>query len=214
MTWEYVLVILNGLFWTLAVTGLSLAIGMVLGLPLMFARNSSNALISSTMIMVIALVRAVPPIVWLFIVFFGIGNGWARISPITAAVLVFGLIAATNMAEIYRGGILAIHAGQLEAVTALNFGKFHAFIDVVLPQMLRVALPAASTYAIGLLKDSAVASTIGVLELAYQGRYVTETTYMGLPVFATVGAIYILISIPVAIFARYADTQMRRRVAR
>lgn len=204
------MVILSGLPWTLAVTGISLAIGMVLGLPLMFARNSSNTLISSTMIMFIALVRSVPPIVWLFIVFFGIG----RISPFTAAVLVFGLIAATNMAEIYRGGMLAIHAGQHEAATALNFGKCHAFMDVVLPQMLRVALPAATTYAIGLLKDSAVASTIGVLELAYQGRYVTETTYMGLPVFAMVGATYIIVSIPVAIFARYADARMRRRVAR
>ncbi|MCP2072746.1 UNVERIFIED_ORG: polar amino acid transport system permease protein [Pseudomonas lini] len=214
MTWEHALVILSGLPWTLAVTGLSLAIGMVLGLPLMFARNSSNTLISSTMIMFIALVRAVPPIVWLFIVFFGMGNGFTRISPFIAAVLVFGLIATTNMAEIYRGGMLAIHAGQHEATTALNFGKYHAFIDVVLPQMLRVALPAATTYAIGLLKDSAVASTIGVLELAYQGRYVTETTYMGLPVFATVGAIYIVVSIPIAIFARYADARMRKRVAR
>ena len=214
MSWDHVWIILSGVPWTLAVTGLSMLVGIVLGFPLMFARNSRNIILSTLMVMVIALVRGVPPIVWLFIVFFGIGTGLVQIDPFTAAIIVFGVIAATNMAEIYRGGMIAIHAGQHEAATALNFGRWHAFRDIVLPQMLRVALPATTTYAIGLLKDSAIASTIGVLELAYQGRYVTEMTYQGLPVLAIVGAIYIVISIPIAIFARHADAQMRRRVAR
>lgn len=214
MTWADFLIILSGLPWTLAVTALSLAFGMVLGFPMMIARSSRNRLLATTMVMLIALVRGVPPIVWLFIVFFGIGNGLVQISPFVAAVIVFGLIAATNMAEIYRGGMIAIHSGQHEATMALNFGRWHAFRDVILPQMLRVSLPATTTYAIGLLKDSAIASTIGVLELAYQGRYVTEMTYRGLTVLAVVGAIYIVISIPIAILARGADARMRRRVAR
>lgn len=214
MSWADVLIILSGLPWTLAVTALSLAIGIVLGFPLMFARSARNRVLSSAMIVFIALVRGVPPIVWLFIVFFGVGNALIQISPFVAAIIVFGLIAATNMAEIYRGGMIAIHSGQHEAATALNFSRWHQFWDVLLPQMVRVALPATTTYAIGLLKDSAIASTIGVLELAYQGRYVTEMTYQGLSVLAIVGAIYIVISIPIAIFARHADARMRRRVAR
>lgn len=214
MTWDHVRIILSGVPWTLAVTGMAMLIGIILGFPLMFLRNARNPVLSTLMIMILALVRGVPPIVWLFIVFFGIGTGPVQINPFTAAVIVFGLIAATNMAEIYRGGMIAIHAGQHEAAAALNFGRWHEFRDIVLPQMLRVALPATTTYAIGLLKDSAIASTIGVLELAYQGRYVTEMTYRGLPVLALVGAIYIVISIPIAIFARHADARMRRRVAR
>lgn len=214
MTWDNFLIILSGLPWTLAVTALSLAIGIVLGFPLMFLRNSQSVIASGAMMTLIALVRGVPPLVWLFIVFFGIGNGLVQISPFTAAIIVFGIIAATNMAEIYRSGMIAIHAGQHEAASALNFTRGQAFVDIVLPQMLRVALPSTTTYAIGLLKDSAIASTIGVLELAYQGRYVTEMTYQGLPVLAAVGAIYIVISIPIAILARNADARMRRRVAR
>lgn len=214
MSIDFIVIILSGLPWTLALTGLALAIGVVLGFPFMFARRSGNVVLSTVMIMIFALVRGVPPIVWLFIVFFGVGNALVEIGPFVAAVIVFGIIAATNIAEIYRGGMIAIHMGQHEAAAALNFGRWHAFRDILLPQMARVSLPSITTYAIGLLKDSAIASTIGVLELAYQGRYVTETTYKGLTVLAVVGAIYIIVSFPIAAYARYADAQMRRRVAR
>lgn len=214
MSIDFIVIILSGLPWTLALTGLALVIGIVLGFPFMFARRSDNVFLSTVMIMAFALVRGVPPIVWLFIVFFGVGNALVEIGPFVAAVIVFGVIAATNIAEIYRGGMIAIHMGQHEAAAALNFGRWHAFQDILLPQMARVSLPSITTYAIGLLKDSAIASTIGVLELAYQGRYVTETTYKGLTVLAIVGAIYIVVSVPIAAYARYADAQMRRRVAR
>lgn len=213
MSTDFLVIILSGLPWTLALTGLALVIGIVLGFPFMFARSSDNVVLCTVMIMVFALVRGVPPIVWLFIVFFGVGNALVQIGPFVAAVIVFGVIAATNIAEIYRGGMIAIHMGQHEAAAALNFGRWHAFRDILLPQMARVSLPSITTYAIGLLKDSAIASTIGVLELAYQGRYVTETTYKGLTVLAIVGAIYIIVSVPIAAYARFADAQMRRRVA-
>ena len=81
MTWGDILIILSGLPWTLAVTGLSLAIGIVLGFPLMFARNSKNRVLSTAMIMLIALIRSVPPIVWLFIVSSELATGLCRSAP-------------------------------------------------------------------------------------------------------------------------------------
>ena len=108
------------------------------------------------------------------------------------------MIAATNMAEIYRGGLIAIHFGQLEAAKALNLGRWHTFRDVVAPQMFRVALPSSATYAIGLFKDSAIASTIGVQELTYQANYLAQLKFHGLEVFSMVGVIYLLASLPVA----------------
>ncbi len=125
--------------------------------------------------------------VWLFIVFFGIGFGLINMSPFVACLVAFGLIAAINMAEIYRGGLIAIHFGQLEAAKALNLGRWHTFRDVVAPQMCRVALPSLATYAIGLFKDSAIASTIGVQELTYQANYLAQLKFHGLEVFGIVG---------------------------
>ena len=97
--------------------------------------------------------RAIPPIVWLFLIFFGIGFGYFQIDPFEAATAGLALITAANMAEIYRGAVTAIHHGQWEAAFALNLSSRHRFIDVIGPQLLRVALPSGATYAIGLLKE-------------------------------------------------------------
>jgi polar amino acid transport system permease protein len=118
------------------------------------------------------------------------------------------------MSEIYRGSVAAIHQGQFEAAAALNLPARSRFFDVLCPQIFRVALPASATFAIGLLKDSAIASTIGVLEITFQAYHLAQQTYRGLEDFALAGLIYILISLPIAILARRTDTLLRSKVAR
>jgi len=158
--------------------------------------------------------RAIPPIVWLFFIFFGIGFGYLQISPFAAGAIGLGLITAANMAEIYRGALAAIHPGQWEAAFALNLSSRHRFIDVIGPQLLRVALPSGATYAIGLLKDSAISSTIGVNEIAFQAYHTSQRTFHSLDVYAIAGLLYILISLPMAWATRWADIRLRARVAR
>lgn len=206
--------ILRGLPWTLLITLLSFLIGCVLGFPIMVWRNSRFAVVRFLTIGFISLVRAVPPLVWLFIIFFGLGTGPLEMGPFTAALVGLGLIAATNMAEIYRGGLLAIQHGQWEAAKALNLGRRDTFRDIIGPQMFRVALPSSATYMIGLMKDTAIASTIGVPEMAYQGARLTQETFKGLEIFGLVGLMYILISLPVAWMSRRADLYLRAKVAR
>jgi polar amino acid transport system permease protein len=206
--------LLRGLPWTLALMSAAFVVGAVLGLPLMMARRSQLPPVRMAVIVLFAIVRAIPPLVWVFIVFFGIGFGLINMSPFVACLIAFGLIAAVNMAEIYRGGLIAIHFGQLEAARALNLSRWHTFTDVVAPQMFRVALPSSATYAIGLFKESAIASTIGVPELAYQANYLAQTTFRGLEVFGMVGLIYVLISLPVAWLSRIIDGRIRATVAR
>jgi polar amino acid transport system permease protein len=206
--------LLTGLPWTLALMSATFAIGALLGLPLMLARRSRFLPLRLAVVVLFAIVRAVPPLVWVFMTFFGIGFQLISMTPFVACLVTFGLIAAINMAEIYRGGMLAIHFGQLEAAKALNLSRWHTFLDVVAPQMFRVALPSSATYAIGLFKESAIASTIGVQELAYQANYLAQTTFRGLEVFGMVGLVYILISLPIAWFSRSVDRRIRARVAR
>ncbi|CAM5762936.1 L-cystine transport system permease protein YecS [Labrys miyagiensis] len=206
--------ILRGLPWTIMVTLLSFLIGCILGFPIMALRNSRFAVVRIITIAFISLIRAVPPLVWLFIIFFGLGTGILEMGPFTASLIGLGLIAATNMAEIYRGGLVAIQHGQWEAAEALNLGRHNTFRDVIAPQMFRVSLPSSATYVIGLMKDSAIASTIGVPEMAYQGARLTQETFKGLEIFGLVGLMYILISLPVAWLSRRADVYLRAKVAR
>lgn len=206
--------ILVGIPFTLALTVLAFAVGALLGLPLCAMRLSKVAALRWLALAVILVLRSIPPIVWLFFIFFGIGLGYVQLDPFSSAAIGLGLITAANMAEIYRGALSAIHAGQWEAASVLNMSSRHMFIDVIGPQLLRVALPSATTYVIGLLKDSAVASAIGVHEIAFQAYHLSQETFRGLDIYAAAGLLYILISLPIAWLARWTDLRLRAAVAR
>lgn len=208
------LLFFRGLAWTVALTIGSFTIGAILAMPLLAARRSRFFPARLLASIVIQIVRAIPPILWLFIIFFGLGMSYFPISPFVAALAGLGLIAAANMAEIYRGALNSIHHGQWEASTALDLGRWYTMRDIVAPQALRVALPSAASYLIGLMKETAVASTIGVTELVYQGNQLSQLTFRGLEVFAFVGLFYIFLSLPVAWLSRVADAHLRSKVAR
>jgi polar amino acid transport system permease protein len=115
-------------------------------------------------------VRVIPPITWLFLIYFGLPQFALRLSTIQAAIIGFSIIASAFMAEIYRSGLLSIPEGQREAAHALGLSAVTTVRHIITPQAFRVALPAIATYGIGLLKDSALASTIGVREITYYAQ--------------------------------------------
>ncbi|MEM5369064.1 amino acid ABC transporter permease [Paraburkholderia azotifigens] len=206
--------ILKGVPWTIALTLVTFALGTILGLPLCAMRLSRNVILRGVATAIVVVCRSIPPIVWLFFVFFGIGNDLLAMSPFVAAAVGLGVVTAANMSEIYRGALTAIHPGQYEAAKVLNLTRVQQFRDVVFPQLIRIALPTAATYLIGLLKDSAVASTIGVTELAFQAYHVSQATFRGLSVYGSAAVLYIALSIPVAWASRWADVHLRSRVSR
>jgi polar amino acid transport system permease protein len=206
-------VLLNGVPMTLALTAVSFVVGALLGLPLLglsTARHRSLRLLAKAIILIC---RSIPPIVWLFLIFFGIGFGYIQLDPFTAGAIGLGLITGANMAEIYRGALAAIHSGQWEAATALNLSRYHGFVDVIGPQLLRISLPSAATYAIGLLKDTAIASAIGVHEIAFEAYHLSQQTFRGLDIFAGAALLYIVMSVPIALLARWTDQRLRAKVA-
>jgi polar amino acid transport system permease protein len=213
-TSEIVFTIASGALWTLALTLASLVIGIVVGAILCAMRASQSSLLGAIAAILILTFRSVPPIVWLFLIFFGIGAEIIQVQPFEAAAIGLGLITGANLGEVFRGSLAAIHHGQWEAARALSFSRRSRFIDIIGPQLLRVALPSVATYSIGLLKDTAIASVIGVPEIAFQASHVSQRTFIGLEVFAVAGALYILISMPIAWLTRLIDRRLRLRVAR
>lgn len=214
MSWSNFLLIASGLQWTLVLTVGSFIFGALLAAPLCWMRVSRSPLLNAVAISVIVVLRSIPPVVWLFLLYFGLGSGIVKIGSVEAAIIALGLITAANLAEIYRGGLKSIHRGQFDAAQALALARWSEFVDVVAPQLFRVTLPSSVTYFIGLLKDSAIASTIGVTEVAYFSNFVARREFDSLSVFALAAALYILVSLPVAAFARYTDARLRRKVAR
>jgi polar amino acid transport system permease protein len=213
-TGEIVLAIAAGALWTLALTVVALVIGIAFGALLCAMRTSRSKLLSAIAALLILTFRSVPPIVWLFLIFFGIGADIVQVSPFQAAAIGLGLITGANLGEIFRGSLAAIHHGQWEAARALSLPRYSRFVDIIGPQLLRVALPSVATYSIGLLKDTAIASVIGVQEIAFQASHISQRTFIGLEVFAVAGALYILLSVPMAWLTRLIDRRLRLRVAR
>src|SRR5258708_7451030 len=159
--WSYASALISGLPWTLAVTAGAFAMGALLGLPVMLAEESTCVPLRLMARTYVNLVRAVPPIVWLFIVYFGVGSSaWLRLTPFGAALIGLGLISSAHLAEIYRGGMISIGKGQREAAAALNLGPAYSFIDVMAPQAIRVALPPSAGPAPRLFDEAANTSRV------------------------------------------------------
>jgi polar amino acid transport system permease protein len=213
-TREIVIAVAAGALWTVALTLAALIIGIAVGAVLCAMRTAMSRFLSYFAALLILTFRSVPPIVWLFLIFFGVGAEIIQVKPFEAAAIGLGLITGANLGEIFRGSFAAIHHGQWEAARALSLPPVSRFIDVIGPQLLRVALPSVATYSIGLLKDTAIASVIGVPEIAFQASHVSQRTYIGLEVFAVAGGLYILMSMPIAWLTRLIDRRLRMRVAR
>ncbi|WP_293782428.1 amino acid ABC transporter permease [uncultured Aeromicrobium sp.] len=205
--------ILQGLPTTLVLTIASLGIGIVAGIPLVMLRRSRFGVLRIAARLLIELLRGIPPIVWLFIIFFGLAPLGIRLEPLPAALIGMGAISAAYLAEIYRGGLAAVHQSQYEASAALGMSKTDTMTRVIGPQVIRVSIPAVATYAIALLKDSSIAFTIGVTDMMHfahaESRYFADA----LTPFLIVAAIYVVLSVFSAWGARWLDAHLRKRVA-
>lgn len=205
--------LLGGVGQTIAITLTSFVIGAVLGLPLALMRRSPLCLLKYPAIGVIEVFRSIPPIVWLFLAYYAVGADLVQLSTFAAAVIGLGLIAAAYLAEIYRAGLDAVGRGQWEAASALGLGMAPIYRRVILPQAMVVVIPPAATYAIGLLKDSAIASVLGAQDITFFAVQNTQATLDGLANFTVAGVLYIALSVPIAALARYSDRLVTQKVA-
>jgi len=205
------LALLKGLPWTVALTFAAFIAGSIMAVFLCMLRLSQNRLTANAAATIILLLRSIPPIVWLFVMFFVFGQYFLRLSPFTAAVFSLALITAAYMAEIYRGALKGIRRGQYEASAAMGFSTWQKYRHIIAPQAFRHCIPAASSYAIGLLKDSAIASVIGVSEITQIAGQMTQRTFKGMEIYAIAALFYFALSLLVALFSRWLDTRLRAR---
>jgi polar amino acid transport system permease protein len=205
---DHVWRILAGAPVTIGVTAACFGVGAVLGLALVSGRRSGSWLMRTSSRIVIDVLRGIPPIVFLFIVFFGIGSGAVILSPFEAAVIGLGLISAAHLAEIYRGSLLAVSKGQFEASNALGLGRVTTYVQVIGPQAMRVAIPGMVTWAISLLKDSALVSTIGVAEIMSVTNQDARASGSSLVPFVIAAVIYIALGTPLAFLSRFLERKL------
>ena len=120
------------------------------------------------------------------------------------------MLGAAYMAEIIRAGIGAVHQGQREAALALGMTPAKAMRFIVMPQALRVVVPPTANYAIGLLKDTAIVSTVAAPELLFAAKTLVSRTILPMQVYLLTALIYLALSLPLARLAHHAEVRLSR----
>ncbi len=158
---------------TLAVTAATFVIGSLLGALLAYAELSGGAMATGAAKGYIFVIRCTPPIILLFLVFYGLPkvlewwlglatDGWSR-SIYTVVALT--LLVAAPIAEVFKSAYLSVPAGQQEAALTVGLTERQAFFRILLPQAARISAPNVAGSLLNLLKDAALAYTIGLLDL-------------------------------------------------
>lgn len=183
--------LLKGLQNTLLVTGIAFLSAMALGLLFGFMKVSGNVLLRGIANIFINVFRGTPLLVWAFFFYFGLpGIIGVPVNIWVAGVLTLALNGAAYIAEIVRGGIQSVDAGQAEAARSLGLGYGKTMRRVVLPQAFTIMTPSLINQLIIMLKDSSLLLAIGFAELLYQAQQVYASNFRVTEVLFIVAAIY------------------------
>lgn len=209
---QYYPLLLDGLATTLLAIGLSLLIGIGLGLLAALGSLSKDRFVYLLARGYVNLFRVVPEIVLLFWMFYALPPILeVRLSPLESGVLALSVVAGAFLAEIFRAGILAVPRGQIEAAHPLGIPVYHRWRRVILPQAIRRMMPAFVNYTTELLKHSALLASIGVTELTYRAYTVSSQTFKHLEFFTSIAVAYFLVIFPLSLYVRRSEARLLRR---
>ncbi|HHX24344.1 MAG TPA: amino acid ABC transporter permease [Thermoanaerobacterales bacterium] len=192
----------KGLVVSLQLSAGALILGLVIGLPMALLRTYGKGLVKALAVGYIELIRGTPMIVQLFLIYFGLPDLGILLDRIPAAIIALGINSSAYQAEYFRGAILSIDEGQRMAAEALGMTKYQAIIYVILPQALRVVIPAWSNELIYMFKYTSVAFLIAVPELMARGKMIISKTFKPLETYFWVGVIYVIV---LSILAKIVD---------
>ena len=185
--------LLRGAVVTLEVTAIALPMGFAVGLLLALGRVYGGRLFSGFASLYSTLLRAIPALVMLFILYFVIA-GTINLSPFLAGSLSLGIISSAYQSEVLRGALLSVSSGQMMAARAIGMSRLKAIRHIIVPQALRLAIPPWSNEAAIVLKDSSLVYVLGVPEMLRRAEYVSARTYQPFVAFGTCAAIYFMLT--------------------
>jgi polar amino acid transport system permease protein/cystine transport system permease protein len=208
--WDLLPVLLFGAITTIEVTLGSFVVATLIGLSLALLQRLHLRPLNAVIAVYVDVFRAVPVLTQLFIIYFGLTEIGIRLDPIPAAIIGFGINGGAYLTEVFRAGVESVHEGQMEAAQMLGMRRFAALRIVILPQAMRVVLPPLGNFAIGLLKDTALASAVAAPELMFRARTLVDKTFLATQIFVTAAAIYLVMSVPLGYLTRRAEARAAR----
>ena len=210
---ENLIRLLGGLGVTLQIALISIAISLALGLVLGILMASGRRALYIPLKICLEIVHIMPPIVWLFIVYFGASKAFGiHISNIAASIIVFSVWGVFEMMDLVRGAVLSIPKHQFESAEALAFSRSQIYLYVILPLAMRRLVPATINLFSRMIKTTSIAVLIGVIELVKVGQQIIEVNvfrdnYAPLIIYGAIFFVYFLICYPISALSKKLENR-------
>lgn len=205
---------------TIELVAISCVIGLMFGVVLGLMRLSKNPFISIPPFLYAFFFRGTPLLVQIFLIYYGLAQfKWVQESvlwepvlskPYWCAIIAFTLNTSAYISEIVRGAVLAIPAGELEAADALGMSHHQKLRRIILPRAFGIMVPAYTNEVIFMIKGSALASTIAIMDLTNQARSIIAQTYLTFEIFFAAGVIYLALTVMFLGVARVFERLINR----
>lgn len=204
----FVQYIASGTAYTLGVTLIALPSGLILGLLFALLYVYGSKLVGRIMSIYSTVMRGIPPIVLLFILYFMM-SGAVNLSPFLAGSISLGIVSSAYQMEIFRGAILSVSGDQMMAARAVGMSRMQAIRYVVMPQMVRLAIPSWSNEAAIVIKDSSLVYAIGVPEILRRAQLISASSQQPFLAYATAALIYFVLVFVTTRLLGAAETKIR-----
>ena len=195
---------------TVWVSLLGMAVGQVLGVLICIGRRSRVPLLDRAGALYVSIFRGVPLLVQLLLIYDVLPRVGLNVPPLVAAVSGLGLASAAYVSEIFRGALNAVPVGQAEAAAAMGFPRRVIWLRILLPQALRLSVPALVNELILLLKASSLVTQVGVTELTRTSHSWAATTYRPLEMYLAAAVIYLAMTLSLAGVGQWTERLLRR----
>ena len=203
---KYLPDVIGGLWITLALAGLVIVTGILLGLALACLRSFQIGWINFLIVIFIDLFRALPPLVLLIVGYFGLPYAGLELSGFAISWLCLSCVLGAFAEEIFWAGITSVHKGQWEAARSTGLGFSQTLFYVVIPQAIRMTIPPLTNRTIAITKNTALASVVAVQEMLTVAQ--TSLAYAANTSPLTLAAIgYLIVFLPLVILSRWIETR-------
>jgi len=189
--------------WTAALVLIALVFGSPLGLLMALMRASRHLVLNAIAWLVLQAVQGVPLLGMLMFFYFGMPVFMGiQIPALVSVGVAFTIFTAAFLGEIWQGAIRAVHINQSEAAACLGLTRWQGFCHVIAPQAFKIALPATVGFLVQLIKNTSLASVVGLVELARAGQLASAATFAPLTAYACVAALYFALCFPLTQWSR------------
>jgi len=190
---------------TLKLLPFCIAFSLIGGVVLGIIQSSRVPIVNQIIALYVLIMRGIPPLIILFLVFFTANLD----SGVVSAILALSLYHVAYVTEIVRGGISSISRGQFEAGRSLGLRNTQVMHRVIIPQIWRGILPALAGQYIILVKDTALVSVVGVREILWSGRQIMQLTYDPFPIYLLIGVFFYVICFLLERLSVFAERRAR-----